>query len=131
MTPLKIYIASRFLNARIVKALSTKLMSLAPVRCVQTWPDERDDCGPAAAALRDLFEIEKSDMVVVYTIDCEGIPGGMHFEAGYAYGQGKRIVVIGPLVNIFYYLPDVERYDNIQDFLKRISGFLKKNFNTE
>jgi len=47
--------------------------------------------------------------------------GGRHFEFGYAYGQGKLCVFVGPKENVFHYLPlgvrHFETYQEAKDFL--------------
>lgn len=99
---MKIYIASRFKNKEWVRSWAKDLPERYEV--VSTWHNLEDsaDGTRAEAAMRDLRELDLCDAVVVITHGCEAVPGGMHFEAGYAYGKGKQIYLIGPAVNIFY-----------------------------
>lgn len=115
---MKIYIASCLTNARNVKALATKLMTMGDIECFQTWPDTHDT-DEELCALRDLHQIERADLVLVYTEGCELVSGGMHFEAGYAYAAGIPVAVVGPLVHVFYHLQDIEKYSSLADFLTR------------
>jgi len=116
-----VYIASRFRNKSGVKQLTAKFLTAKPpIHAIQSWPDEPEDNRPGFSAKCDLEEIQSADAVIVWTEDCELVPGGMHFEAGYALGLGKRVIQIGPRVNIFYHLPTIEHYDTIQDFFKEL-----------
>jgi hypothetical protein len=36
--------------------------------------------------------------------------GGRHVELGIALAWGKRVIVVGPRENLFYFLPQVEQY---------------------
>jgi hypothetical protein len=113
------YVASRFLNRELVKNFTAKLLTAnPPIYCIQTWPDEQVGTDPALCAAVDLDQIDWVPTVIVLTQDCEKTPGGMNFEAGYAVAKGKRVIVIGPRVNVFYHLfpPTIEHYDTIQDF---------------
>lgn len=112
---MKIYIASRFTpNRKVVLEMSKKLTNIG-IECVQTWPLESADCSRIDAAKRDLREIKSADTLVLYTHGCETVPGGMHFEAGYAVAKRKKFVVIGPRVHIFCDLAD-EFYETFEDY---------------
>lgn len=119
-----VYIASRFTNRELVKALTAKLLTLnPPIYAIQRWPDE--DVAAAEPAERvlaemDLEQIDSVSTVLVLTEGCEQTPGGMNFEAGYAWGQFKHLVVVGPRVNIFYHMRGVEWYPDIPAFLKAL-----------
>ena len=121
---MKIYVASRFKNAGLVKAFSTKLMTLVPkYECIQTWTDEADKiaagelgCPAWQAAEQDLKELDEADAIIVLTENCEQVPGGMHFETGYAYAKGKRVIVIGPETHVFHHIPRIHHHKNVQAF---------------
>jgi hypothetical protein len=67
----------------------------------------------------DLQDIEAADTLVLFSEDpLIGTPrGGRHFETGYAFGRGKRVVIVGGEENIFHYLPSVIHYKSLQDFI--------------
>lgn len=120
---MKIYVASRFKNANLVQAFSLKLATLRPdYECIQRWPREPDFPIPAwQAAEQDLQDINDADALIALTQDCDLVPGGMHFEAGYAYAKGKKIAVVGPTVHIFYQgLPDMFHFRDIDSFFAYI-----------
>lgn len=126
---MRIYVSSRFKNQSLVKSFMLKILSMRhrtmePVEFVNTWHNEDATAHPQddhlyakEMAHRDLREIDACDTVIVLTDGCELVPGGMHFEAGYAYAQGKRIIVIGPRVNVFYHLGTIQSYASVPEFL--------------
>lgn len=99
---MKLYIASRFSNKAWIRAWVKSLTTKYEI--VSTWHDLEDsqDGTRVEAAHRDINELNKCDAVVVVSAGCELVPGGMHFEAGYACGKGKELYILGPCVNIFY-----------------------------
>jgi nucleoside 2-deoxyribosyltransferase len=113
------YIATRFSNKEIVQIAADLLLSVG-IQAIQTWQNEKPDhlCDRMNNARRDIAELERADMLIVLTKNCELVPGGMHFETGFAYARAKRIVVIGPPTNIFHFLPEIERYDHITHFME-------------
>lgn len=54
-------------------------------------------------AVRDLADIDRSDLVAVDTADITP-RGGREVEVGYALGTGKHVVVVGPQRNVFHML---------------------------
>lgn len=109
---MKIYIASRFTNKKWIRSWITSLPKRYKV--VSTWHNLEDsqDGTRIEAAKRDIRELDLSDAIVVITHKCEAVPGGMHFEAGYAYAKGKKVYLLGPKVNIFYdYIAEEIDYD--------------------
>ena len=111
---MRLYIASRFENKEWIRNYIRTLPSKYTV--VSTWHDlaDTEDGARLDAARRDLRELDECDAVVVVTTNCELTPGGLHFEAGYAYARGKKVYRIGNCVNIFYDLcsesPDYNFY---------------------
>jgi nucleoside 2-deoxyribosyltransferase len=111
---MKIYLASRFSNHEKLNDLATTLAAEGHT-VVSTWhrteapsPVPRDHTdyldNSVRAAERDLREIAESDALILLTENCEAIPGGMWFEAGYAKALGKACLIQGPRINIFCHL---------------------------
>ena len=76
-------------------------------------------------AVRNLMDIEDSDFFIAFTFPSNLGPGrgGRHWEAGWAAKSGKKIIVIGPVENIFYRLPKnlaqiVGHYESWEEFLE-------------
>ena len=58
------------------------------------------------AAFRDLQEIDECDIFMIFNHDVSKT-GGKHFETGYAYAQGKQIVLDGPRTNVFHFMESI------------------------
>jgi nucleoside 2-deoxyribosyltransferase len=128
---MKVYIASRFTNRVLVQAFMLKIQTMTPrygrdpLEFTQSWHLEEipeltlgDHAYRRSVAWRDIEELNNSDGIIVLTDGCEfGVPGGMHFEAGYAFAKGKSITVIGPRVHVFYHVDTVDWYENVADYL--------------
>lgn len=74
--------------------------------------DDDDVLTPAEAhciATTDMLCIDAADVVMVFSERPDSMfgRGGRHFETGYAYAKRKRIVVVGPLENVFHYADGV------------------------
>ena len=116
------YVASRFKNRELVTAFSAKLLTKKPpIHCIQSWSvpgSVMDQWTEAACAEQDVQEILSVPRVIVLTENCELTPGGMNFETGFAYAKGKRVIVVGPRVHVFHYLPQIEWYPSIQAYFE-------------
>ena len=126
---MKIYIASRYENKDAIRELA-KTLKVAKFEVVSTWHKEKydpaiqlEELTPArmrTLALRDLTEIESCNAMLIYTDGCDQSRGGMHFENGYAFANDKKIYIIGPRITIFHFLPGVEQFEEIGDFLAEV-----------
>lgn len=87
------------------------------------WTEDKkvNEVGSSAApleyrekyALADLEDVTTCDYLVAFTEEprsnVKGAGrGGRHVEFGVALALGKRIIVVGPRENLFYYHPKVE-----------------------
>lgn len=123
----RVYIASAFRNREYATAFMDKLSTLRPVTFTSSWvtetytpllpvTDPHRHSFNADVAVKDMGEILDADTIIVLTENCEEVPGGMHFEMGFAYGIGKRIIVIGPRVHVFCSLPLIFWYPRAAAF---------------
>ena len=73
----------------------------------------------------DLHDLSAADTLIAFTDPprSKASRGGRHVEFGYALAMRKRIVVVGPRENVFYCLPQVERFDA---FDQRLISHLKR-----
>jgi len=127
---MKAYVASRFTNRILVAAFMLKCRTMRTksgeqILFTNTW--HTDDSGRLSdheyqreCAVRDLRQLDESDTIILLTEECHTTPGGMHFEAGYAYVWGKRLIVVGPRVHIFYHMDCVEWYPSIQEYFTSV-----------
>ena len=112
---MKIYLSARFGQAeemRNVRAELTKLGHTVTSRWIDGLLKEN-----AEAARQDLEDIRQADAVLLFTDHTPSYEGGRHFETGYAYAAGKPIVIVGPRLNIFHYLPDIHCTSWLEDAL--------------
>jgi len=68
-------------------------------------------------AVRDIEDINISDILVFFSEVNMTPRGSRHVEFGYAFGLGKKVMVIGPKENIFHEL--VEQYDTWEEFIEK------------
>lgn len=135
---MKLYIAAPFSWRDSIKEYATKL-SVSGIEITSSWIEETvpvnvtldqlDDEYHVATATTDVQDIDRSDVVAVFTIDPLGPPkprGGRHWETGYAYGRGKEVIVIGPRENIFHYLPGIQQFDTKEEAAQYLH---KRNLN--
>lgn len=59
------------------------------------------------AAERNVTDIESCDVFAVLTTGSLS-RGGRHFETGYAFARGKRVVMVGGAEHAFHHLPGLE-----------------------
>lgn len=72
------------------------------------WPDFAAD---------DLEDIQRADAVISFTESELWARGGRHVEFGYGLAFNKKMIVIGPVENIFNALPHVLVYPTWQAFV--------------
>lgn len=113
-----VYIATRFANKPAARNLQRALI-IKGVTPASTWVTGLPDCTEREAAHIDLRDVERADTVVLLTVGCDVVPGGMHFEAGYAFALGKHIILVGPPVHIFCRLAHQE-FDSVEAFLQSL-----------
>jgi len=69
------------------------------------------------AAMRDLRDIDRSDLLVLLTGQISRT-GGKHFELGYAVARGKQVIIVGPCENVFHWL--LPRFETWQEFMETL-----------
>ncbi len=119
----RFYVATRFANKIAGRYLAGKLRSEGH-SCTARWlyREEGGEKGLGSRwkgtdlsalaveyARQDLEDIEVADTVYVLTENCEGVPGGMWVEMGYAMALNKKVLLVGPYQNIFCHL--LEKYN--------------------
>lgn len=113
-----IYLASRYqrkdemaINAQLLRNMGHKICS--------RWHDIEPDY--INAALIDINDINKCNMIVMFTEDKDNLPksntGGRHFELGYAFAKRIETIIIGEVENAFHLLPGIRRFSSWEDFL--------------
>lgn len=133
---MKIYLASRFQDqaemrewARKIDAAGLTVVSSWVLKDVDPNHDVRDtsDDGNRMAAVRDINDIEKADIVVAFSPPehFKTGRGGRHAEYGYAIARGMRIVIVGQREHIFHWLRPCIAPSDLIDYLVSLSYTLK------
>lgn len=131
----RIYLAARYREKNRMKQFQKELIERGHT-VTSTWMNETyapdvkmEDLSEDQMryfANRDLDEIEESDVVFLFTVapTTEIVRGGSIFEAGYAMGKGKKLLVIGPAQNIFLLLTvnKVSNWKGAKEWLSRQSN---------
>lgn len=86
---------------------------------IDPMADSANEC--IEAAITDFQDINDADTVVVFS-DKPSTTGGYHVEFGYAYGIRKKIVVIGPIRNVFMSLPNIMHFEDWNAFLSSLGN---------
>jgi len=94
------YIAGSFSDRPRLRGIRDELAALG-IACTSRWLDNDGD--ETGWAERDLADIGAARTVILFT-DVPSSAGGMHWECGYAYGCGMRIIGVGPKTNLFHTL---------------------------
>lgn len=133
---MNVYLASRTDNAGALRGLRTRLRARGH-EVTSRWLDLDDGTlrRPTGEALprdeaafharRDLEDIYRADVIVVYLAGWNGARGGMHFEAGYALALGKKGAAVGECPTVFYALPGftpLRTLDAVLDWLDELES---------
>lgn len=75
-------------------------------------------------AQQDVQDVVAADTFVTWTElpDAKAGRGGRHVEFGMALALSRRIIVIGPVENVFHALPEVERVGSWEEALLLLMG---------
>lgn len=122
---MKFYLAASYSKRASIRAARNVLQALGH-EVTSRWIDgQHVDPGTDSendsieAAITDFQDINDCETVVVFT-DKPSTTGGMHVEFGYAYGIRKKIVVIGPVRNVFMALPNIMHFDDWNAFVNSL-----------
>src|SRR6266699_945480 len=121
---MKIYIAHNF-SARSWLMGVVKQLEILGHPCTSAWIWNDSHVGISEfGALSDLASINKADCLVLFVDQFGPTPGkGKYVEFGYAYAQGKRIILVGEdTQNVFYALPGLERVAGGEELLVLLRG---------
>ena len=118
---MRFYLAAQYARREELRAYAAELAKIG-IESTAHWLDETSPLNGTLSnhsadhttwlADRDIADIERADALVLFTNGSETkiVRGAHHFEAGYAYGRGKRVITVGPRDNVFYYLPCIPNY---------------------
>jgi nucleoside 2-deoxyribosyltransferase len=119
---LKIYLAARYERRLELLPIHRKLDD-AGHDITSTWiSGEHDNTAPAEAARVDLNDIDLADAIILLSENGRDSHsrGGRHFECGYAYAQGKQIIILGQREGVFHYLSEVMVFDTVEEIIEAL-----------
>jgi hypothetical protein len=104
------YLASRFSRRHELQGYRADLARIGHT-VTSRWIDQEQDEVGEAAAKRDIDDIDIADELILFS-EQPRCPtrGGRWFEAGYAVAQGKPVIIVGPLENIFCNLSEIKKF---------------------
>jgi hypothetical protein len=118
---LNIYLAASYSRRREMRGYAAQLPE--GIKNTARWIDQEveeedvtSDQEMRSYADRDLVDLERADAFVVFT-DQPSRRGGYWVELGLCLGNGVEAIVVGPRVNVFCYLPEVQRFDSWDECL--------------
>ena len=101
-------VTSRWLLGPSVNGMNAEGVEADPVRALR-------------GAITDLEDIEKSDLVAIFT-ETPSSSGGLHVELGYSIARRKDIAVIGPRPNVFFTWPRIQMFRTVEEFMNYLKG---------
>lgn len=120
--PMKIYLAHNFAAREWLPSVVAQINE-AGHECTSRWIWDDAHIGVSEhGAISDIQDIDRADCLVLFVDQFGPTPGkGKYFEFGYAFAEGKRIILVGvDTQNVFYALPTVERVADVPELLKLI-----------
>lgn len=133
---MKFYIAARYSRLPEMQGYARQLRALGHTVDAEWLDGEHadEDEDPVffraqTFAMIDLFDVSQVDVMICFTEEPRGVHtrGGRHFEAGYAYGLGIPLWVVGPRENVFYYLPDIRYFETWGDLVRSLEPSEKQD----
>lgn len=114
---MKVYLAGRY--SRKPEFLRFMDIIQASGHEVQAdWLKSNHDHTPhAECAQIDVADIKACDVLIAFSEEprVNNSRGGRHVELGIALALGKRIIIVGPVENVFMALPEIERVDTFRE----------------
>ena len=116
---MKIYIAASFPRKEDANSLAEHLKKADHI-IVSRWHNEDSEYATedqmVPRAQRDMDDMERCNMMIQYTGDNLS-HGGRHCECGIAVALHKDVVLIGPREQVIHWLPRVDVFETVGDFI--------------
>jgi len=120
---MKVYIAGRYSKLAELKQESLQFEA-AGIEITSSWLNNMEDgLTFEDIAVLDLNDVDRADTLVLYTEPYGTLVpgGGRHVEFGYALGRGKRVLIVGPLENVFSWHPSVITFPRTEYAVRYLS----------
>lgn len=131
---MQFYLAARYSRAEEMREVQSHLEALGH-KVTSRWIEQphgadsdiirsRQDIAEQAA-VEDLEDLTAADVVISFAGNGSSkkekpSKGGRHVEFGVGLALNKESVVIGTPENAFHWLPNVDRYDTIEDYIETL-----------
>lgn len=103
------YLAARFSRRFELQGVRADLHRSGHIVTSRWIDDSEESDDNSGAAVRDIEDIELADGLMLFADEPRcATRGGKHFEAGYAFSLGKRLVGIGEPGHVFHSLPEFQ-----------------------
>ncbi len=123
---MRFYLCARYGRRQEMATHAAELHSLGH-QVVSRWILGRHEAADgdttrwADFAEEDIDDVRRCEALVAFTETGAYPRGSRHVEFGMALAQEKKVVVIGPVENIFHTLPPVVRFGTWQEFVEAIT----------
>jgi hypothetical protein len=121
---MRFYFAARFSKRFELRQCRQQLEAAGHIvtsRWLDAEGEDPDALGRCAA--EDFLDIITCDMLISFNEEPRGNSrGARHCEFGIGLALNKRLVIVGPREHAFHFMPQVECYDSVSDWLKVEQG---------
>lgn len=123
---MKVYLAGRYGRRLEIQQYAQELRGRGH-QVIARWLDGLHEAADgdrrrwALFAQDDLDDIACCDTVVSFTGAGLRHRGGRHVEFGVALASGKRLVIVGPVENVFHALPGVLVFPTFEGFMASLA----------
>lgn len=119
-----IYLAALYSQMFAMQDVAQKLRE-AGHEITSKWidGDEEKKLTREEAAIMDRDDVDAADTVICFSLPKGTLHngGGRHWEFGYAYAKGKRIIIVGPLgEHVFHHLPTIIHYNDLESAMANL-----------
>ncbi|HVI39168.1 MAG TPA: nucleoside 2-deoxyribosyltransferase [Anaerovoracaceae bacterium] len=121
-----IYLAGPWAYRDLAKQVRNHLVG-AGIEVTSRWLDFPGDSHDPEVlqreAINDLEDVRKADALVLLNLQKRGEEtSGKAVETGYALALGKPVYMVGNPSNVFHWLPEVNRYNTIDELTNGLKG---------
>lgn len=122
----KVYLCARYGRREEMQVLAARMRAMGLVVTAR-WVEGNN--ADADAAQMDWDDLRAADMLFTFT-ERQDDPawnpswgrGGRHVEFGMAVERRMRIVIVGPVENVFHNLPGLARFSDVEAALDYVVG---------
>lgn len=127
---MKVYISASNVYKAAGLATYLKRRFKNKITIVSNWHDLKTASNPetrlsdeekVVRAETNLVDLAEADTLILMD-DFDNVPGGKHFELGYAHAKDYRCIVLGRREHGYCRLPKIENATGLQDLVSILKG---------